>query len=44
MRPDRSALFAFMAKELRHILRDRQTLLVLLLLPAAMVVLFTLPW
>ena len=29
-----------MVKELRHILRDRQTLLVLLLLPLAMVVLF----
>lgn len=35
-----SALTAFMVKELRHILRDRQTLLVLLLLPLAMVVLF----
>ena len=35
-----SALSAFMVKELRHILRDRQTLLVLLLLPLAMVVLF----
>ena len=34
------ALGAFMVKELRHILRDRQTLLVLLLLPLAMVVLF----
>ena len=36
----RSALAGFMVKELRHILRDRQTLLVLLLLPLAMVVLF----
>src|SRR6478672_592266 len=36
----RSALTAFMVKELRHILRDRQTLLILLLLPLAMVVLF----
>ena len=36
----RSALTAFMVKELRHILRDRQTLMVLLLLPLAMVVLF----
>ena len=35
-----SALTAFMVKELRHILRDRQTLLILLLLPLAMVVLF----
>jgi ABC-2 type transport system permease protein len=35
-----SALRAFMAKELRHILRDRQTLTILLLLPLAMVVLF----
>src|SRR4051812_13413612 len=35
-----SALQAFMVKELRHILRDRQTLLVLLLLPLAMVVIF----
>lgn len=35
-----SALSAFMVKELRHILRDRQTLLILLLLPLAMVVLF----
>ena len=35
-----SALRAFMVKELRHILRDRQTLMVLLLLPLAMVVLF----
>ncbi len=35
-----SALVAFMAKELRHILRDRQTLLVLLLLPLAQVVVF----
>jgi len=36
----RSALAAFMVKELHHILRDRQTLVVLLLLPLAMVVLF----
>ncbi len=35
-----SALSAFMAKEIRHILRDRQTLVILLLLPLAMVVLF----
>ncbi len=35
-----SPLSAFMAKELRHILRDRQTLTILLLLPLAMVVLF----
>ena len=35
-----SALTAFMTKELRHILRDRQTLTILLLLPLAMVVLF----
>jgi ABC-2 type transport system permease protein len=35
-----SALGAFMAKELRHILRDRQTLLILLLLPLAQVVVF----
>lgn len=34
------ALSAFMVKEMRHILRDRQTLLILLLLPLAMVVLF----
>ena len=34
------ALVAFMVKEMRHILRDRQTLLILLLLPLAMVVLF----
>ena len=36
----RSALSAFVVKELRHILRDRQTLLILLLLPLAQVVLF----
>ena len=36
----RSALAAFMVKELRHILRDRQTLLILLLLPLAQVVVF----
>lgn len=35
-----SALRAFMVKELRHILRDRQTLAILLLLPLAQVVLF----
>ena len=35
-----AALRAFMAKELRHILRDRQTLLVLLLLPLVQVVVF----
>ena len=35
-----ATLTAFMAKEMRHILRDRKTLLVLLLLPLAMVVLF----
>ncbi|HET7552573.1 MAG TPA: ABC transporter permease [Gemmatimonadaceae bacterium] len=34
------ALTAFMTKEVRHILRDRQTLTILLLLPLAMVVLF----
>jgi ABC-2 type transport system permease protein len=34
------ALRAFMAKELRHILRDRQTLAILLLLPLAQLVLF----
>jgi len=36
----RSALHAFIIKEMRHILRDRQTLTILLLLPLAMVVLF----
>lgn len=35
-----SALHAFIVKEMRHILRDRQTLTILLLLPLAMVVLF----
>lgn len=35
-----AALRAFMAKEVRHILRDRQTLVILLLLPFAQVVLF----
>ncbi len=40
-RPGRlAALRAFMAKEVRHILRDRQTLTILLLLPLAQVVLF----
>ena len=34
------ALRAFVVKEVRHILRDRQTLTILLLLPLAMVVLF----
>jgi ABC-2 type transport system permease protein len=38
MRSD--ALRAFVVKELRHILRDRQTLAILLLLPLAQVVLF----
>ncbi len=40
MKRSRSALAAFMAKEVRHILRDRQTLVILLVLPLAMVVLF----
>jgi ABC-2 type transport system permease protein len=35
-----SALHAFVIKEMRHILRDRQTLTILILLPLAMVVLF----
>lgn len=35
-----AALVAFVAKELRHILRDRQTLTILLLMPLAQVVLF----
>src|SRR3954464_2880185 len=35
-----AALGAFMKKELRHILRDRQTLTVLLLMPLVQVVLF----
>ena len=34
------ALVGFVVKELRHILRDRQTLLILLLLPLAQVILF----
>ena len=34
------ALTAFMVKEVRHLLRDRQTLAILLLLPLAQVVLF----
>lgn len=34
------ALGAFVVKELRHILRDRQTLIILLLIPLAQVVLF----
>lgn len=37
---NRGALIAFMVKELRHILRDRQTLVVLLLMPLVQVVLF----
>ena len=36
----RGALRAFVAKELRHILRDRQTLTILLLMPRVQVVLF----
>ncbi|HEU4628602.1 MAG TPA: ABC transporter permease [Gemmatimonadaceae bacterium] len=40
MRHRSPALVAFVVKELRHILRDRQTLLILLLLPLAQVVLF----
>jgi ABC-2 type transport system permease protein len=40
MRARPAALAAFMRKELRHILRDRQTLLILLLLPLAQVVVF----
>ena len=40
MRVRSSALAAFVVKELRHILRDRQTLLILLLLPLAQVVVF----
>ena len=35
-----TALSAFMIKEVRHILRDRQTLTVLLLMPLVQVVLF----
>jgi ABC-2 type transport system permease protein len=35
-----SALRAFIVKELRHILRDRQTLIILLTMPLAQVVLF----
>lgn len=35
-----AALRAFVVKEVRHILRDRQTLVILLLLPLAQVVLF----
>ena len=37
---NRGALRAFMVKELRHILRDRQTLTILLLMPLVQVVLF----
>jgi ABC-2 type transport system permease protein len=40
MRVRSPALAAFMVKEFRHILRDRQTLLILLLLPLAQVVVF----
>ena len=40
MRVRSPALAAFMVKEFRHILRDRQTLLILLLLPLVQVVLF----
>lgn len=36
----RSPLAAFVVKEIRHILRDRQTLLILLLLPLAQVIVF----
>ena len=36
----RKALLAFVRKELRHIVRDRQTLVILLALPLAQVVLF----
>ena len=34
------ALAAFMRKEVRHLLRDRQTLTILLLLPIAQLLLF----
>ena len=40
MRLRSPALAAFMVKEFRHILRDRQTLVILLLLPLAQVVVF----
>jgi ABC-2 type transport system permease protein len=40
MNVPRSALWAFVVKELRHILRDRQTLTILLMLPLVQVVLF----
>ena len=36
----RSALRAFITKELRHIARDRQTLTILVLMPLVQVVLF----
>lgn len=36
----RNALIAFMVKELRHIMRDRQTLIILVLMPLVQVVLF----
>ena len=38
----RGALIAFVVKELRHIVRDRQTLTILLLMPLVQVVLFRL--
>ncbi len=37
---NRSALRAFVVKEMRHILRDRQTLTILLLMPLVQVILF----
>jgi ABC-2 type transport system permease protein len=40
IRRRRAALIAFMRKELHHLLRDRQTLLILLLLPLAQLLLF----
>ncbi|MGH7448392.1 MAG: ABC transporter permease, partial [Longimicrobiales bacterium] len=40
MSPPLQALRAFVIKELRHILRDRQTLAILILLPLAQVTLF----
>lgn len=38
--PHRGALVAFMVKEIRHILRDRQTLTILILMPLLQVLLF----
>jgi ABC-2 type transport system permease protein len=38
--PARAALRAFMLKELRHLVRDRQTFVILLLLPLAQLLLF----